>query len=222
MSEADRAKWNERHRDGYAAHGQPTPLLVQWIDRIPRGRALDLACGSGRNALYLAAAGFTVDAVDISNAALAIGRGRARAAGLQLNWIEQDLDEPLAESPDGPLTLADGYALVLVVRFTDLPLIRQLTDKLAPGGMLVTEQHIVTDAVVGGPSDPAFRLQPGALRAVAEGLRILFYEEGIVDDPMPDPAPDPVDGAVRDPAQESGRRPMALARLVAQKPAATV
>lgn len=197
MAEADRDKWNERHRDGYAAHGQPSALLEQWINRIPRGRALDLACGSGRNALFLAANGFEVDAVDISDAALDIGRRRARQAGLRVNWIEQDLDGsldgPLAESPDG----ADGYTLLLVVRFVDLPLIRKLTDKLAPGGMLVTEQHIVTDAVVGGPSDPAFRLQPGALREVAEGLRVLSFEEGIVEDP--------------------GQQPMALARLVAQK-----
>lgn len=193
MAETDRDKWNERHRDGYAAHGQPSAVLKQWIDRIPRGRALDLACGSGRNALFLAAHGFEVDAVDISDAALDIGRRRAREAGLGVNWIEQDLDEPPAESPDG----ANGYTLLLVVRFVDLPLIRKLTDKLAPGGMLVSEQHIVTDAAVGGPSDPAFRLQPGALREAAEGLRVLSYEEGIVEDP--------------------GQQPMALARLVAQK-----
>jgi SAM-dependent methyltransferase len=201
MAEADREKWNERHRDGYAAHGQPSAVLKQWIDRIPRGRALDLACGSGRNALFLAANGFEVDAVDISDAALDIGRRRARQAGLRVNWIEQDLDEPLAELPDGPLAEslygANGYTLLLVIRFVDLPLIRQLTDKLAPGGMLVSEQHIVTDAAVGGPSDSAFRLQPGALREVAEGLRVLSYEEGIVEDP--------------------GQQPMALARLVAQK-----
>lgn len=197
MAETDRDKWNERHRDGYAAHGQPSAVLKQWIDRIPRGRALDLACGSGRNALFLAAHGFEVDAVDISDAALDIGRRRARQAGLHVNWIEQDLDT----LPDGPLSEslygADSYTLLLIVRFVDLPLIRKLTDKLAPGGMLVSEQHIVTDAAVGGPSDPAFRLQPGALREVAEGLRVLSYEEGIVENP--------------------GQQPMALARLVAQK-----
>jgi hypothetical protein len=118
-----------------------------------------------------------------------------------VNWIERDLDQPLAGWPEGTLAPADGYALLLVVRFVDLPLIRELIGKLAPGGMLVTEQHIVTAAAVGGPTDPAFRLQPGALRGVAEGLRVLFYEEGIVDDP--------------------GQQPMALARLVAQKTAAT-
>jgi len=198
MAEADRDKWNERHRDGYAAHGLPSAVLRQWIDRIPRGRALDLACGSGRNALFLAANGFEVDAVDISDVALDLGRQRSRAAGLRVNWIEQDLDRPLDGSLAESLYGADSYTLLLVVRFVDLPLIRRLTDTLAPGGMLVSEQHIVTDAAVGGPSDPAFRLQPGALREVAEGLRVLAYEERLVEDP--------------------GQQPMALARLVAQKP----
>ena len=193
MTEADRDKWNERHRDGYAAHGQPSPVLEQWIDRIPRGRALDLACGSGRNALFLAANGFEVDAVDISDAALDIGRRRARAAGLRVNWIEQDLDEPPA--------LADSYTLLLVVRYVNLPLIRELSGRLLPGGMLVTEQHFVTDAEVGGPSDPMFRLQPGALREFAEslGFQLRFSEEAIV-------------------GEDPGGQPMALARLVAQRP----
>lgn len=196
MAEADRDKWNERHRDGYAAHGQPSALLRQWIDRIPRGRALDLACGAGRNALFLAANGFEVDAVDISDVALDLGRRRARAAGLRVNWIEQDLDQP----PPWPLALTD-YTLLLVVRYVNLPLIRELSDRLLPGGVLVTEQHFVTDAEVGGPSDPMFRLQPGALREFAEslGFQLRFSEEAIV-------------------GEDPGGQPMALARLVAQRP----
>jgi SAM-dependent methyltransferase len=200
MAEADRDKWNERHRDGYAVHGQPSEVLVQWIDRIPRGRALDLACGAGRNALFLAANGFEVDAVDISDVALDLGRRRARAAGLRVNWIEQDLDAPLNESPPWPLALADAYTLLLVVRYVNLPLIRELAGRLLPGGMLITEQHFVTDAEVGGPSDPRFRLQPGALREFAEslGFQLRVSDEAIVEDP--------------------GGQPMALARLVAQRP----
>lgn len=191
MTQADRVKWDERYLSGaYTDRTHPSALLEQWIDHIAPGRALDVACGAGRNTLFLAAHGFAVDAVDISGEALAIARGRAQGAGLRANWIEHDLDEPLP--------LAAGYALILVVRYMNLPLIRELTGKLASGGTLVTEQHIVTDAAVGGPSDPAFRVQPGALPGIAEGLRVLFYDEAIVNDP--------------------DRRAMALARLVAQKP----
>jgi SAM-dependent methyltransferase len=165
-------------------------LLQEWIDHIPCGRALDVACGAGRNALFLAARGFTVDAVDISGAALDLARSRAQQAGLLINWIEHDLDEPLA--------LDAQYALIVVMRYVNLPLLRQLTGNLARGGFLVCEQHLVTDEEVIGPSDSAYRVARGALRAAAKDLRIHHLEEAIVQDP--------------------DKRNAALARLVAQKP----
>jgi len=189
MTQADRVKWDERYLSGaYADRTHPSALLEQWIDRIPPGRALDVACGAGRNALFLAAHGFSVDAVDISGEALAIASGSERRAGLSVNWIEHDLDEPLGLTP--------GYALILVVRFINLPLIRELVELLAPDGFLVCEQHLVTEAEVAGPTDPAFRVKPGELKQLAQGLRIHHFEEDLTHDP--------------------DQRPVALARLVAQ------
>lgn len=189
MSESDREKWDARYRQGaYTDRPRPSPLLQEWVNRIPRGRALDVACGAGRNALFLAAEGFDVDAVDISAAALERAREHAEQAGLDINWIQHDLDEPLGAE--------HRYALIIVMRFVDLPLIRRLTGSLAPGGFLICEEHLRSDAAeVGGPSNPAYRVKPGSLKAAADGLHILFYEEGLVHDP---------DG-----------RAMALARLVA-------
>jgi SAM-dependent methyltransferase len=197
MAEADRDKWNDRYRSGaYADRRHPSALLERWIERIPPGRALDLACGSGRNALFLARRGFEVDAVDISNEALARARDRARGAGLKVNWIEHDLDQPLA--------LGAEYALILVVRFMNLPLIAGLSARLAPGGFLIVEQHLVTtaevaEAQIAGPADPAFRVKPGELQQLAQSLRVLCYEEALTLDP--------------------DQRQVALARLVAQKAA---
>jgi SAM-dependent methyltransferase len=176
MSDADRSKWDERYRTGaYAERRHPSTLLRDWIDEVPRGRALDVACGAGRNALFLAARGFAVEAVDISRAGLARGRRAAAESGLQVHWIEHDLDQPLALQP--------GYTLVLVVRFLDLPLIRRLADLLAPGGYLICEEHLRTQAEVIGPGNPAYRVAPGALREAAAGLDVLLYEEGMVEDP---------------------------------------
>lgn len=96
MSAKDRTKWNKRYRDGAYAQGvRPSELLETWIGRIPPGRALDVACGAGRNALYLATRGFSVDAVDISREGLKRARDSARNPGLQVNWVERDLDDPL-------------------------------------------------------------------------------------------------------------------------------
>ena len=190
MSGTDREKWNERYRDGaYAERRLPSAFLASWIERIPLGHALDVACGAGRNALYLAAQGFEVDAVDISGEALERARDTAQGSGLGVNWLQHDLDEPL--TLDGP------YQLILIIRYVNLPLVRRLTANLAPGGYLVCEQHLVTEADVIGPTNPSYRVKSGDLLGVVQPLQIHHFEEALVPDP---------DG-----------RTAALARLVAQK-----
>ena len=190
MSGRDRSKWNRRYREGaYLQRPRPSALLESWVGRIPSGRALDVACGAGRNALYLAAQGFKVDAVDISTEGLERARASAQHAGLCINWMERDLDEPLL--------LEHSYQLILNVRYVNLPLVRRLVSCLAPGGYLICEQHLVSDADVIGPANPAFRVKPGDLQEVAGGLQILQLEEALVKDP---------DGSTA-----------ALARLVARK-----
>lgn len=190
MSEIDREKWNKRYRDGaYLERSHPSALLERWIGIIPVGRAIDVACGAGRNALYLAGRGFEVDAVDISGEALDRAREAAKRLNLHVNWLERDLERPLM--PGIP------YQLILIIRYVNLPLIRELTANLAPGGFLVCEQHLVTEADVIGPTNPAYRVKSGDLLALAKGLRIHQLEEGLIPDP---------DG-----------RTAALARLVAQR-----
>ena len=116
MSDEDRTRWNERYAAGaYGARMNPCALLETMLagwapdqsqalpqTSTPGGtevpglrRALDLACGAGRNAVYLASKGFAVDALDISAQALARGARRAEEARVHVNWEEQDLDEPL-------------------------------------------------------------------------------------------------------------------------------
>jgi tellurite methyltransferase len=190
VAELDREKWNKRYRGGaYAQRVHPSAFLEAWIDSIPVGRAIDIACGAGRNALYLAERGFEVDAVDISGDALERARETAQRMSLDVNWLEHDLDELLE--------LDTSYQLILIVRYVNLPLIRQLAANLAPGGCLVCEQHLVTEADVIGPSNSAFRVSPGDLVAAAEGLQVQHLEETLVTEP---------DGSTA-----------ALARLVAQR-----
>ena len=190
MSDTDRERWNARYASGeYAARVHPSPLLAAWMERLPRGRALDVACGSGRNAIHLAANGYAVDAMDISGVALARARERAEAAGVAVDWIEADLDRP---------DIARGaYDVIVVARFLDRALIPRLVDALRPGGHVLYDHHYITPADVGGPSSRRFRARPNELLERFRALRVLFYEEGIVTDP-------------------DGRR-MALARLVACK-----
>jgi SAM-dependent methyltransferase len=193
MSDDDRNRWNARYAAGaFAARTWPSALLAEWSDRLRPGRALDLACGAGRNALFLARHGWQVDAIDISAVALERAAETARAEGLAVTWIEADLERT---RPTG------RYDLVVLFRYLDPDLIEALPGLLAPGGWLIVEQHVESDGHQNGPDNPAFRLAAGALgRSLAGRLEVIAASEGEVIDP---------DG-----------RPMALARLVGRAPGA--
>ena len=125
--------------------------------------------------MRMAAAGFAVDAVDISPAALAQGEADASAAGLTINWIEQDLDQ-------GPLP-GRGYALIMVSRFHARNTVPWLIEALDDNGYLIYETHFLTDRAVAGPRRRDFRVRPNELlRSFAE-LRVMHYRESIRTDP---------------------------------------
>lgn len=179
MSDAERDKWDARYRDGaYADRAHPTALLADWLPRLPHGRALDVACGAGRNALYLAANGFAVTAVDISAVALERGQQAAADRGLEVDWLQSDLDDDPARSLPG-----GTFDVIVWVRYVHRTLMPHLAARLAAGGMLLCEQHLATDADVAGPTSREFRLAPGELERSAQGLTILHSHEGLVVDP---------------------------------------
>lgn len=193
MSDADRQRWNERYRLGaYADREHPSPWLVACLPQAPVGRALDVACGAGRNALFLAERGYAVTGVDISGEALSRARRSARARGVEVEWIERDLDT-------GP-GVTGPFDLIVLIRYVDLALLAALRRELAPGGCLLVEEHLATDRDdVAGPRNPAFRVPSGALRRAAADLEMIDSFEGEVSDP---------DG-----------RPAVVARLCARHPA---
>lgn len=171
MSEQDRNKWDQRYAEDSYQKNNPVTLVEEWVPRLPVGRALDVACGAGRNALLLAKAGYRVDAIDISRVGLELARHRAETLGLNINWIEQDLDEPYRFDTE--------YALIIVMWYVNLGLISRLCDCLAPGGYLICEEHLITEQNVIGPTNSNFRVAPGELREAVSGLDILLYEESI-------------------------------------------
>ena len=192
MSAEDRAKWDARYQAGaYEERIQPSAFLAACAHRLPRrGNALDLGCGAGRNAMFLAKRGLTVDAADIS--AVALARGRERAGALPIRWLQRDLE--LGFEPER------CYDVIVNRRYVHLALLAELAASLRPGGLLVVEQHLQHAEADAGPSDPAFRVAPGALRRLAANLAIERYEEGVLTDP--------------------DARVVALARLLARHPAA--
>lgn len=170
MADADRGRWDARYRQGaYQDRTHPSAFLAAHVDRAPIGEALDLACGAGRNANFLASRGFTVNGWDISVEALGQAQARAEELALDIDWRSCDLER---------VTLPkDHYDLVIQIRYVNWALVGQAIDALRPGGVFLSEQHLVTDRDVVGPSNPAFRATPGQLRAAVSPLAIEIYEE---------------------------------------------
>jgi tellurite methyltransferase len=183
LSQQDRLKWDEKYRAGaYAGRDHPARLLADWVPQANRGRALDVACGAGRNSLFLAARGFVVDAVDISAAGLERAQKTAEARGLHVHWIEADLEEGAASVlPPGP------YDLIVMVRYVNPSLYPLLLERLANNGIFLCEEHLESDEDVIGPG-PAYRLSADELRSTVTAVasradEMLFYREGRVTDP---------------------------------------
>ncbi|HDH03208.1 MAG TPA: methyltransferase domain-containing protein [Actinobacteria bacterium] len=170
MSQADQERWDRRYSDGeYLPNRQPASFLSDCLPIIPVGRALVLACGAGRNALALAAAGFTVDAFDVSPVAIGLARADSERRGLDVNWQVVDLDE---------VTLERGeYDLITMFRYVNRALWSNLAGALAPNGWLMMELHLGTSREVSGPQSEGFRVGPQELLLAFAHLRIARYEE---------------------------------------------
>jgi SAM-dependent methyltransferase len=138
----------------------PATWLTSHRHLLPAsGDALDLACGRGRNALWLAQQGFRVQAIDRDDVALAALRDEAAARGLPIETRVCDLES------GEPVLAPRTFDVIVVVHYLHRPLIPHLMAALRPGGVLVYETFTAAQALRGKPSNPAFLLQPGELVA---------------------------------------------------------
>jgi len=133
----------------------------------PPGRALDLACGAGRHALYLAGLGWDVEAVDSSPTAMRLLRGRAAAAGLRI-------DTRIADLETGAFAIEPaGYDLICDFFYLQRDLFPQIRGGVRPGGIVAAEIHLRDE------QPHRFVLEPGELRREFEGWKILYYSEAV-------------------------------------------
>ena len=173
MPADDRKRWNDKHA---ATHGDDAPskflqeILASKTWLIPPGRALDVATGKGRNAIYLASQRFRVDAVDISAAALQEARKEARAKAQAVNFIEADLEH--ADLPRG------AYDLVINFNYLDRGLVTHMKSALKPGGHIVFETYLIDQREIGHPKNPAYLLGHNELLDLFREFRVLYYREG--------------------------------------------
>jgi len=156
--------------------GAPSPWLQRWAHLLPAGgKALDVACGSGRHLRWLAGLGLQPTGIDRDPAALAASADLAQAGAATL--VQADVE-------NGPWPLpGQQFAAVVVTHYLWRPLWPQILASLAPGGVLLYETFADGNHTVGKPSRPDFLLQPGELLTRCAGLRIVAYEDGFLDAP---------------------------------------
>jgi SAM-dependent methyltransferase len=172
MSDADRERWDGRYGSAASLMGEAVkPLVSELAPVLPRvGRALDIACGEGQLAGWLARRGFAVTAVDISAVALEKLCSEAVEGGYahRIRAIEADLDEGLP-------FIEPGLDLVTCIDFYSPAIMKQARRLLAPGGMLLVQVVLQSP---GG--DSPHRAAPGEALGFARKLHLHFYREGII------------------------------------------
>lgn len=165
--------------------------LLDVIELVPVGSALDLACGNGRNTLELARRGFDVTAIDHSTEALAQLSAAAKQAALSVSCLACDLESR-------PPLLPTDFDLVLCFFYLHRPLLPWLLRQVRPGGHAMLRTFSRAGDFPAGELDERFVLQPGELLAIFAGWDVLRYEEGL----------------------EPSRKGGSLAGILARKPAA--
>lgn len=168
--------WNERYSERDLVWSEkPNQFLVSEVEGLASGRALDLGCGEGRNAVWLAEMGWTVTAVDFSEIGIEKGRAIAAARGVAVDWVVADLTEFEPE--------AGSFDLVIDF-YIHLPsdqrrgLTRKAADAVAPGGVVLIVGHDLTNLAdgYGGPQDFAILHSPETISPALSPLNVVKAE----------------------------------------------
>ena len=167
-----REHWDERYETGEVSWStDPNQFLVDELEPLPPGRARDVACGRGRNAVWLASKGWRVTGVDFSHAGLAMARQLQADRAVEVDWIEADAVE--WEPPPASFDL-------VVVMYLHLPaeqrrrVLSHADSALAPGGVLLVVGHDISNLSdgTGGPKDATVLCGPEQVVAELSGLRV--------------------------------------------------
>lgn len=173
MSAEDRRRWDEKYASRSPARPQaPSTIIEQFLERLPPGAALDLACGNGGFAVWLAQRGWSVQGVDISTVALQQAQQLADELSVSVKWTAADLDEFVPESA--------RYDLISVFRYLDrdrLP--SRILAGLKPGGWLIYETFVEWPAgnADGSMQHTRYAWRSQELHKTFASLQITHYDE---------------------------------------------
>lgn len=193
---SDKERWNLKYEGTTYIYGkEPTAFLKEKLPLLTKGKALVLAMGEGRNAVYLAENGFVVTGVDISEVGIEKCERLAEERGVEVNSIVADLtDYDLGK---------EQYDLITNFYFYDKLILPRVVDSLKPGGIFVFETYSRDHPKHSkfGPKNPDYLVKPNELLETFKSLRILYYEDTVTE---------------LDEGMHKGKA--ALIRLIARKP----
>ena len=173
MASDDQTRWDRQYSSSAGAD-QPSDYLRQILEsdawHIPRGIALDVAAGTGRNAIFLAEMGFTVAGIDISTVAIEKARRRADEKSLEITWLQADLEHIELST--------DAYDLIVNFNYLQRSLFPQIRRALRPRGHVIFETYLIDQQAMGHPKNPAYLLDHNELLDHFRSFRVLCYREG--------------------------------------------
>jgi tellurite methyltransferase len=169
---SDRERWNAKFLAGEGQSLDPDPFVIEVCAGLAPGRALDLAGGAGRHALWLAQRGWSATLADVADEGLAIAGKRAEGAGLTLKLRREPSEETLAwAAANGPFDLIVVVWCLLREQFPALP------SALAPGGTLLYKTRTADHLRYTEGHSLRTALQPGELRTAFPALKTVLYRE---------------------------------------------
>ena len=194
----DAATWDERYRASPSVWGaEPNRWVAEQLADLPPGTAIDLACGEGRNAVWLAGRGWRVYAVDFSSVAIEKGREleRRQPPAIAIDWLAADVTE---FAPPEPVDLA-LICYLQVSAAARRTAVRAAAESLAPGGTLLVIGHDSRNltAGTGGPQEPAVLFTAADVLDDLAGLELRVEQAGEVLRPVAGAERPAIDALVR-------------------------
>jgi tellurite methyltransferase len=159
--------WDERYAGSKYGSDNPHQLLIELAEILPPAKALDLACGAGRHANFLAEKGWRVTAVDSSGVGIEIAKSRAAEKNVEVDFYVADLEK--GEFKIEP----DTYDLICDFYYLQRELFPSMKNGVKLGGIIAATIHIYGE----GESSEGFLLKEGSLREIFNDFEILHYHE---------------------------------------------
>lgn len=169
-AQEDKERWNKKYEtETYLFGREPIPFLKNHVDLLPKGAALDLAMGEGRNGVFLATKGFHVTGVDISEAGFKKAQALADEKGVKLTTEVADLEQYTIPP--------DTFDVIICTYYLQRDLFPKMAAALKPGGMVLIETYTVNHLQYRPTFNKLFLLEPNELLTLLPGLQVLRYQE---------------------------------------------